>query len=104
MGRFVTLSEAAEFVRDGMTLAFGGMTIYRRPIAFVLELLKRPQRPRDLTLFAFSHGYEADLLIGAGCVSAVRSCYFGLESFGLAPMFTEKSGRGEIQVLSLIHI
>lgn len=99
MGRFVTLSEAAALVQDGMTLAFGGMTIYRRPVALVLELFRRPSLPRDLTLFAFTHGYEADLLIGAGCVSAVRSCYFGLESFGLAPMFTEKSGRGEIRVI-----
>ncbi|MCC7449017.1 MAG: CoA transferase subunit A, partial [Anaerolineae bacterium] len=31
---------------------------------------------------------ESDLLIGAGCVSKVRSCYFGLEIFGFAPMFT----------------
>lgn len=96
---FTTLQAAAEQVRDGTTLAIGGMTIYRRPVAFVTALLARPQPPRDLTLFAFTHGYEADLLVGAGCVQAVRSCYFGLESFGLAPMFTTKAGRGELRVI-----
>lgn len=99
MPDFVTLHDAAALVQDGMTLALGGMTIYRKPVAFALALLAREQRPRDLTLFGFTHGYEADLLIGAGCVSAVRSCYFGLESFGLAPMFTEKAGRGELRVI-----
>lgn len=99
MADFVSLNDAAALVRDGDTLAFGGMTLYRRPVAFALALAARPQPPRDLTLFAFTHGYEADLLVGAGCVSAVRSCYFGLESFGLAPMFTEKAGRGELRVI-----
>lgn len=99
MGQFVTLREAAQVVHDGMTVAFGGMTIYRRPVSFALELIRRPNPPRDLTIFAFTNGYETDLLIGAGCVSAVRSCYFGLEGFGLAPMFTEKAGLGEVSVI-----
>ena len=32
-------------------------------------------------------------------ISTVRSCYFGLEIFGLAPMFTYLSNRGEIKIL-----
>ena len=32
-------------------------------------------------------------------VSRVRTCYFGLEIFGLAPMFTYYANRGEIQVI-----
>lgn len=99
MTQFVSLPEAAALVEDGMTLALGGMTMYRRPVAFVRELLRRPTRLADLTLLCFTAGYESDLLVGAGCVGQVRSCYFGLESFGLAPMFTEAAGRGEIEVL-----
>lgn len=63
------------------------------------ELLRRRQRPKDLTLLSFTAGYESDILIGAGCVSQVRSCYFGLEAFGTAPMFTDAVGRGAIQVI-----
>jgi glutaconate CoA-transferase subunit A len=95
----VTLDEAAALVQDGQTLALGGMTLYRRPIAFVRALLRRPVPPRGLTLLCFTAGYESDLLVGAGCVAAVRSAYFGLEAFGLAPMFTEKAQRGEIRVV-----
>jgi FkbM family methyltransferase len=32
-------------------------------------------------------------------VERLRTCYFGLEIFGLAPMFTYRSGRGEIEII-----
>lgn len=99
MTKFLKLSEAAKLIHDSSTLALGGMTLYRRPVAFVRELLRRETRPQDLTLMCFTAGYESDLLVGAGCVSKVRTVYFGLESFGLAPMFTEKANRGEIQII-----
>ena len=95
----ITISEAANLVQDCMTIALGGMTNYRRPTAFVRALLRRSPRPRDLTLLCFTAGYESDLLVGAGCVSTIRSCYFGLESFGFAPMFTEAAQKGTIKII-----
>jgi glutaconate CoA-transferase, subunit A len=94
----ISLPKTAALIRDASALALGGMTLYRRPVAFVQELLRRDPRPRDLTLLNFTAGYESDLLVGAGCVKTVRSVYFGLESFGLAPMFTEAAGRGAITI------
>ena len=94
-----SLSEAVQLVQDGDVLALGGMTLYRRPMAFVRELLRRDAPPTDLTLLCFTAGFESDLLIGAGCVQTVRSAYFGLESFGFAPMFTEKAQKGEIRIV-----
>ena len=99
MTEWLSLKDAAALVHDGQTIALGGMTIYRRPVAFVRELLRRNPRPKDLTLLCFTAGYESDLLVGAGCVKTVRSVYFGLESFGFAPMFTEKANHGEINIL-----
>lgn len=97
--KWLSLADAADLIHDGQTIAFGGMTLYRRPVAFVRQLLRRPQRPQDLTLLCFTAGYESDLLVGAGCARAVRSVYFGLESFGLAPMFTEAAQKGQIEVI-----
>jgi glutaconate CoA-transferase subunit A len=94
-----TLAQACGRIEDGMTLALGGMTLYRRPVAFVLGLLQRSTRPQDLTLLNFTAGYESDLLVGAGCVKVVRSVYFGLEAFGLAPMFTQLAGQGVLHVM-----
>ena len=100
--KHMTLEETAELVPSGCTLALGGMTLYRRPMAFTRALLKRYRQtgqPRDLTLLVFTGGLESDLLIGAGMVNRVRSCYIGLEVFGLAPMFTHLANRGEIEII-----
>lgn len=97
-----TMQEVVNWVPSGSILALGGMTLYRRPIAFVRALLqhfRQTGEPHNLTLLAFTAGLESDLLVGAGMVSQVRSCYFGLEIFGLAPMFTYYANRGQIQVI-----
>jgi glutaconate CoA-transferase subunit A len=98
----MTLAQAAAQVSSGSTLALGGLTLYRRPIAFVRALVRRFRDtgvPRDLTLLAFTAGLESDLLVGSGMVSRVRTCYFGLEIFGLAPMFSFFANHGMIQVI-----
>jgi glutaconate CoA-transferase subunit A len=102
MNKVVPIDEAARRVPSGCTLALGGVTLYRRPMAFVRALLRRYRQsgePNNLTLLAFTAGLESDLLVGSGMVSKVRSCYFGLEIFGLAPMFTYKANRGEIEII-----
>ncbi len=93
------METAAALLSDGQTLGLGGMTLYRRPMAFVRALLRRPQPPRELTLLTFTAGLESDLLVGAGLVRRVHTCYFGLEAFGLAPMFTQAVAAGELQVM-----
>jgi glutaconate CoA-transferase subunit A len=96
------MEEAAGMVEDHAMLVLGGMTLYRRPVAFVRALLRRYRQtghPKGLSLLAFTAGLESDLLVGAGMVQRVRSCYFGLEIFGLAPMFSYRASHGEIEIL-----
>jgi glutaconate CoA-transferase subunit A len=97
MVRFVTLDEAAQAIPDGAVVGLGGMTLYRRPVALALALIRR--QARGLTLATLTAGYESDVLVGAGCVDAVRTCYFGLQEFGLAPMFTERAHRGQLRII-----
>jgi glutaconate CoA-transferase subunit A len=102
MNKLVSLDQAAGLVQPGDTLALGGLTLYRRPMAFVRALLNIQlslREPSGLTLLAFTAGMESDLLVGAGMVSRTRTCYFGLEIFGLAPMFTYYANRGEIEIV-----
>jgi glutaconate CoA-transferase subunit A len=102
MDKRISLSEAAALVTPGCTLALGGVTLYRRPMAFVRELIRRFQEtgdPSNLTLLAFTAGLESDLLVGSKMIKRVRSCYFGLEIFGLAPMFTYFANRGELEIV-----
>lgn len=98
----ISLEEAVSLVNTGDMLALGGMTLYRRPMAFSRALVRRflnIGQPKEMTLLAFTAGLESDLLVGAGMIQRVRSCYFGLEIFGLAPMFTYFANRGEIEIV-----
>lgn len=102
MDKRLTMDQAVELVSSGVCLGLGGITLYRRPVRFVQALVRKQMKyaePNNLTLLAFTAGLESDLLIGAGMVSRVRTCYFGLEIFGLAPMFTYHANRGEIEIL-----
>jgi len=102
MEKRVSIEKVAALIPSDCVLALGGLTLYRRPIAFVRALIRRFRQtgePKNLTLLAFTAGLESDLLVGAGMVSRVHTCYFGLEIFGLAPMFTYLANRGEIDVI-----
>lgn len=98
----ISLDEAAALVESGSSLALGGLTLYRRPMAFTLALAQRFQTsgsPNQITLIAFTAGLESDILVGLGMISRIRSCYFGLEAFGLAPNFTDAANRGDIDIM-----
>lgn len=102
MNKVIRMEEAVDLVESGSTLALGGVMLYRRPTAFSLALIRRFRQtgqPSDLTLLSFTAGIESDLLLGAGLIRRVRSCYFGLDIFGLAPMFTYYANRGEIDII-----
>jgi glutaconate CoA-transferase subunit A len=102
MDKLISMEQAVELVATGCTLALGGMTLYRRPMAFVKALVRRHARdkqPAGMTLLSFTASLESDLLVGAGMISRVRSCYFGFEIFGFAPMFSYYASRGLLEVL-----
>ena len=102
MTKQITMQAAAKLVPSGCMLALGGTTLYRRPLAFARALVQRRLQtgdPGDLTLLAFTAGLESDFLVGSRMVSRVRTCYFGLEIFGLAPMFTYFANRGELEII-----
>ena len=97
MDKRVQLREAVESIRDGMRIALGGMTLYRRPVAAAIAIAAEGRR--NLEIITLTGGIETDLLIGAGCVKALRSCYTGLEIAGFAPHFTRCVQNGSLQLI-----
>ena len=96
--KLTTLSAAiAACVKDGALLALGGMALYRSPVAAAAEIIR--QGFRDLSLLDYVAGFEGDILVGAGCVSCVRSCYFGLDVVGLAPMYRAAVEQRRVKVI-----
>lgn len=90
------MKEAAALVPDGARVAFGGQSVYQRPMAFVRELVR--QGRRDLTVVGVLNGPELDMAAAAGCVSKVETSYVGLEQFGLARNFRRLAERGAIAI------
>lgn len=89
--KVMSLSDAiSRFVNDGGSISLGGSTANRNPMACVYEIIR--QRKKDLLLYGCIMGPGHDLLIGAGCVSAVELGYLGVGRFApTAPCFKRLS-------------
>ncbi len=90
--------EAAGWIKDGMTVVFGGFATANRPMAIVRQIIKN--KVKDLTVLGGSvASLQIDLLIGAGCVKKVIAPYVGAEQLApIAPFFRAAAERGEIEV------
>ncbi|MCD8140024.1 MAG: hypothetical protein LUE17_09660 [Planctomycetaceae bacterium] len=78
--KVMTAKEAiARFVHDGDCLALGGFVTNRRPYALVWEILR--QGRKNLYLEGGSSGGDIDMLIGAGCVTAMSVSYIANSGF-----------------------
>jgi glutaconate CoA-transferase subunit A len=95
--KLTTLAEAARLVRAGDMIGIGGMTLYRKPMAFVRELAR--SGVKDLTLLGFTSSFEAELLAAAGVLGTIRTCYFGMEFLGLAPRLRRATEEGRIKII-----
>jgi acyl CoA:acetate/3-ketoacid CoA transferase len=82
LNKIISLQEAVDLIpSENCILGLGGVTLYRRPMALSLALLARHSQtgsPKNITLLSFTAGLESDILVGAGMIDEVRSCYFGL--------------------------
>jgi glutaconate CoA-transferase, subunit A len=95
--KLISLGEAARLVRAGDTIGIGGMTLYRKPMAFVREVARTGVK--DLTLLGFTSSFEAEVLAAAGALGTLRTCYFGLEFLGLAPHLRRATEEGRIKIV-----
>ncbi len=83
MSKLITMRDAiAQYVADGMSIAFGLALEPFIPYAAGHEIIR--QRRRDLTLIGPISDILFDQLIGAGCVEKVKAAWVGNVSEGLA--------------------
>lgn len=94
--KLTDLADAAARVRDGSTVALGGLSMNATPMALVRELIR--QRKRNLTLLAIVNGMAVDWLVAAGCVRKVVAGLVSFEGMGLAPHFRRSVESGEVEL------
>lgn len=99
----VSLSEAISQIQNGNMLTFSGFTIWRRPMAAIMELIR--QGKKDLHLVTVNGGTHDDMLAGAGCVKIWESCWVGHELYGkIGGNFSRKVEAGEIICEDYSHV
>ncbi len=94
--KVATLSEAIGLIKDGDSVALGGHTLRRHPMAAAAEIVR--QRKRDLHLIGWNSGIDFDLLVGAGCARIAETSYVGISGFGLARNFRRAAEAGSIEI------
>jgi len=95
--KLMSLDEAVStYVQDGDLVGIGGLSFWRKPISACKEIIR--QNKKDLTVCTFVGGIEVDMLIGGGCVSEVKSCFVGMEIFGMAPHYRKAVETGSINI------
>jgi len=82
---------AAKEIKDGMTIAIGGLGNMNHSMAIIRELIKKGTK--NLTLVGTAvGGLELDMLIGAGCVKKIIAPYI------VGNCFRKAVEKGEIEV------
>lgn len=88
------LEEAIAAIPNGSSVAIGGHTLRRHPMALVRELIR--QRKRDLHLLGWNNGIDMDMLVGAGVARVVETSYVGMGPLGLAKNMRREVESGRV--------
>lgn len=91
-----TLEDLVDRIQDGASIAvapdYSGCAM-----AAVRALIRRGARRLHL-LAVPQAGFQADMLIGAGCIASLEAAAITLGEHGFAPRFTEAVKRGDIEL------
>jgi len=93
--KLVDIGEAVEIVEDGSVVTFSGVSMVRKPMAFVAKLIEA--KKKDLILVDREPGMDFDILVAANAVRTVRAAMVGFELFGLAPNVRRAAEEGRIE-------
>jgi glutaconate CoA-transferase subunit A len=85
MDKRMSLQNMVEEIHDGATVAIGGSSLSRKPMALIRALAR--SSVKDLRVIVDVGGPDVDLLIGTGSVKEVIFAFVGFEVLGLAPHF-----------------
>jgi acyl CoA:acetate/3-ketoacid CoA transferase alpha subunit len=95
MNKVVRTDDVIAEIPNGATVAIGGSSLSRKPMALVRALARSDRK--NLRLVVNVGGPEVDLLIGAGKVAEVIYAFVGFEVMGLAPHFRRARQDGSVR-------
>ena len=96
--KLVSMTQAADLIKDNQLLALGGNALHRTPTAFAYELGKR--NLKGLKICGAAPGLASDMLCAAGLVDTVYFGFFGFENeYGLAAGMRKGCQNGTIKAM-----
>ncbi|MFX1305145.1 MAG: CoA transferase subunit A [Promethearchaeota archaeon] len=96
--KLMTIEDAiSTYVQDGDLVGIGGLSFWRKPMSACREIIR--QNIKNLSICTFVGGIDVDLLVAGGCISEIRSCFVGMEIFGMAPHYKKAVESGAIKIL-----
>lgn len=94
MNKVMSIDEVVSHIPSGSTVAIGGSSLSRKPMALVRALAR--STVKDLQLIVDVGGPEVDLLLGSGTVASLVYAFVGFEVLGLAPHFRLARQKGAV--------
>jgi acyl CoA:acetate/3-ketoacid CoA transferase alpha subunit len=95
MTKVMTSQDVVAAIPDGATIAIGGSSLSRKPMALVRALARSDRK--NLRLIVNVGGPEVDLLIGTGKIAELVFAFVGFEVMGLAPHFRRARQEGTVR-------
>jgi glutaconate CoA-transferase subunit A len=93
--KVIDIADAIRLVEPGSSVALGGATLRRKPMALARALAG--SATGDLDLWTWIGSLDVDLLIGAQLVRRVNSAYVGFGAFGLAQATRRAFAQGTVE-------
>lgn len=100
--KIIELSDIKEIIKSNSTIAIGGFTINRKPIAIIKEISKSDVD--NLSLYTLAGSLEVDLLIEKSKVKKVSAAYVGYEGLGISQITRNAVESGKIIFEDLTEI
>ncbi len=94
--KLISLQEAAALIEDGSSIVCPSFGYEKVAFAVIRELIR--QKKKNLYLYGSGMNVDADMLIGADCISHAEIGHIGFENIGLAPCFRRAAESGQIKV------
>ena len=95
--KLMSLEEAVStYIHDGDLVGIGGLSFWRKSICTCREIIR--QEKKNLSICTFVGGIDVDMLVAGGAISEVRSCFVGMEIFGMAPNYKAAVESGRIRI------
>lgn len=93
--KLMEMEEAIGLCETGDSVALGGATMRRKPMALTRALAGSDVT--DLELWTWIGSIDVDLLVGAGKVRTINSAYVGFGAFGLAQTSRRAFADGSVE-------